>query len=96
MKLRMPLTRGMVVLNQLKGREDSCFYLGEAEEQELEEGAEGTKIAIQTLHLIAFMIKYAPSTAPYKEGLYDLRALDSYVLVEAGLDRGEASNEANN
>lgn len=50
---------------------------------------------MQTLHLIAFLVKYAPSPAPYKEGLYDLRALDSYALVEGGVDRGEASNQAN-
>lgn len=45
---------------------------------------------LKTLHLIAFMVKYAPTPAPYKEGLYELRALDSYALVEAGVDRGEA------
>jgi hypothetical protein len=70
--------------------------LGEAQEQELEKGAQGTRIPIQTLHLIAFMVKYAPTPAPYKEGLYELRALDSYALVEAGVDRGEASNRGNN
>jgi hypothetical protein len=69
--------------------------LGKAQEQELEKGTQGTGIAMQTLHLIAFMVKYAPSTAPYKEGLYELRALDSYALVEAGVDRGEASNQGN-
>jgi hypothetical protein len=81
---------------QREGAEDRGLRVGEAQEQKLEKGAQGTSLPIQTLHLIAFMVKYAPTPAPYKEGLYDLRALDSYTLVEGGIDRGEASNRVNN
>lgn len=91
----MRLTWGIFALRQREGAADCGLRLGKAQEQELEKSTQGTGIAMQTLHLIAFMVKYAPTPVPYKEGLYELRALDSYTLIEAGVDRGEASNQGN-
>jgi hypothetical protein len=68
--------------------------VGEAEAQELEEGAEGTLHGTQALHLTDFLLKYGPSSLvnALKENVYEFRNFDSYTLVLEGIDRGESSS----
>jgi hypothetical protein len=76
---------------------DHGLYLGQAEEaDQLEEGAQGTCVFIQTLNLVDFLIRNGPASlvSNFKYEIYTLKSFFDYTHFSDLVDRGEGSTAA--
>ena len=92
-KSPMPPTTSKRLPMQREVAKNFGIFVGEAEAQIVEEGAEGRYAHIQALHLADFLLKYGPTSLvnSLKENIYEFRNFDNYTLMADGVDRGESS-----